>query len=82
MAAHSSTLRPCIGTAWIAASDASMTFDPLSLQGLADALFTSLATAEATESSEHLLASSDTLLFERSALALGAVLAASEPYLN
>jgi flavin-dependent dehydrogenase len=49
-AAHSSTLRPCIGADWIAAGDASMTFDPLSSQGLVHALFTGLAAAEAADS--------------------------------
>jgi flavin-dependent dehydrogenase len=49
-AAHSSTLRPCIGAGWIAAGDASMTFDPLSSQGLLHALFTGLAAAEAADS--------------------------------
>jgi flavin-dependent dehydrogenase len=49
-AAHSSTLRPCIGTRWIAAGDATMTFDPLSSQGLVHALFTGLAAAEAADS--------------------------------
>ena len=49
-AAHSSTLDPCIGEGWIAAGDASMTFDPLSSQGLLHALFTGLAAAEATDS--------------------------------
>jgi flavin-dependent dehydrogenase len=45
-AAHSSTLHSCIGDGWIAAGDASMTFDPLSSQGLLHALFTGLAAAE------------------------------------
>jgi flavin-dependent dehydrogenase len=45
-AAHSSTLDPCAGAGWIAAGDASMTFDPLSSQGLLHALFTGLAAAE------------------------------------
>ena len=49
-AAHSSTLNPCIGDGWIAAGDASMTFDPLSSQGLLHALFTGLAAAEAADS--------------------------------
>ena len=49
-AAHSSTLDPCIGDSWIAAGDASMTFDPLSSQGLLHALFTGLAAAEALDS--------------------------------
>ena len=49
-AAHSSTLHPCIGPGWIAAGDATMTFDPLSSQGLMHALFTGLAAAEAADS--------------------------------
>jgi hypothetical protein len=49
-AAHSSALNPCIGEGWIAAGDASMTFDPLSSQGLLHALFTGLAAAEAADS--------------------------------
>ena len=49
-AAHSSTLDSCIGDSWIAAGDASMTFDPLSSQGLLHALFTGLAAAEAADS--------------------------------
>jgi flavin-dependent dehydrogenase len=49
-AAHSSRLAPCIGDSWIAAGDASMTFDPLSAQGLLHALFTGLASAEAADS--------------------------------
>jgi flavin-dependent dehydrogenase len=49
-AAHSSTLTPCIGESWMAAGDASMTFDPLSSQGLLHALFTGLTAAEAADS--------------------------------
>jgi flavin-dependent dehydrogenase len=49
-AAHSSILNPCIGEGWVAAGDASMTFDPLSAQGLLHALFTGLAAAEAADS--------------------------------
>ena len=49
-AAHSSTSNPCIGEGWVAAGDASMTFDPLSAQGLLHALFTGLAAAEAADS--------------------------------
>ena len=49
-AAHSSTLELCIGEGWVAAGDASMTFDPLSSQGLLHALFTGLAAAEAADS--------------------------------
>jgi flavin-dependent dehydrogenase len=49
-AAHSSTLHSCVGDGWIAAGDASMTFDPLSSQGLLHALFTGLAAAEAADS--------------------------------
>jgi len=49
-AAHSSTLDSCAGPGWIAAGDASMTFDPLSSQGLLHAMFTGLAAAEAADS--------------------------------
>lgn len=49
-AAHSSVLEPCGGVGWLAAGDASMSFDPLSSQGLLHALFGGLAAAEATNS--------------------------------
>jgi hypothetical protein len=44
--AHSSVLEPCGSAGWLAAGDASMSFDPLSSQGLLHALFTGLAAAE------------------------------------
>ena len=44
-AAHSSLLVPAAGERWLAAGDASMTFDPLAAQGLLHALFTGLAAA-------------------------------------
>ncbi len=47
--ASSSVLQPCAGPAWFAAGDAAMTFDPLSGQGLLNALFTGLAAAEAAD---------------------------------
>jgi flavin-dependent dehydrogenase len=47
--AGSSVLRPCAGCAWFAVGDAAMTFDPLSGQGLLNALFTGLAAAEAVD---------------------------------
>jgi flavin-dependent dehydrogenase len=47
--ASSSVLQPCAGPGWFAAGDAAMTFDPLSGQGLLNALFTGLATAEAAD---------------------------------
>ena len=49
-AAHSSVLEPCGAPDWLAAGDASISFDPLSAQGLLHALFSGLAAAEATHS--------------------------------
>jgi flavin-dependent dehydrogenase len=48
-AAHSALLEPCVGPAWIAAGDAALSFDPLSSQGLLNALFTGLASAETAD---------------------------------
>jgi flavin-dependent dehydrogenase len=48
-AAHSSVLDRCSGPGWIAAGDASISFDPISSQGLLHALFTGLAAAEAAD---------------------------------
>jgi flavin-dependent dehydrogenase len=48
-AAHSSVLDPCVGERWLAAGDASISFDPLSAQGLLHALFTGLGAAEAAD---------------------------------
>src|SRR6202040_3699922 len=48
-AAHSSVLEPCVAEGWLAAGDASLSFDPLSAQGLLHALFTGLAAAEAAD---------------------------------
>jgi hypothetical protein len=48
-AAHSSALEPCGGADWLAAGDASMSFDPVSSQGLLHACFTGLAAAEAAD---------------------------------
>jgi flavin-dependent dehydrogenase len=45
--ASGSTLAPCAGEAWLASGDAALTFDPLSSQGLLNALFLGLAGAEA-----------------------------------
>jgi flavin-dependent dehydrogenase len=49
-AAHSATLEPCAGDAFLAAGDAALAFDPLSSQGLLNALFTGLAAAETADS--------------------------------
>jgi len=48
-AAHSAVLQPFAGPAWFAAGDAAFSFDPLSSQGLLNALFTGLAAAEAAD---------------------------------
>ena len=50
-AAHSTVLEPCGGPRRLAADDASMSFDPLSSQGLLHALFSGLAAAEAADMS-------------------------------
>nr|WP_298118441.1 tryptophan 7-halogenase [uncultured Pseudomonas sp.] len=46
-AAHSSELQPAGGDDWLAVGDAALSFDPLSSQGLFNALYTGLAAAEA-----------------------------------
>lgn len=46
-AAHSSTLSPASGEGWLAVGDAALGFDPLSSQGIFNALYTGLAGAEA-----------------------------------
>src|SRR5438445_13201257 len=48
-AAHSALLQPFAGPAWFAVGDAACSFDPLSSQGLLNALYTGLAAAEATD---------------------------------
>lgn len=48
-AAHSATLDPCAGRGFFAAGDAAVSFDPLSSQGLLNALFTGLSAAEAAD---------------------------------
>lgn len=47
--AHSAVLTPAAGDGWLAAGDAALSFDPLSSQGLFNALFTGLACAEAAD---------------------------------
>ena len=46
-AAHSSSLSPASGEGWLAIGDAALGFDPLSSQGIFNALYTGLAGAEA-----------------------------------
>jgi flavin-dependent dehydrogenase len=48
--ASGSTLDPCAGNGWLATGDAALTFDPLSSQGLLNALFLGLAAAQAAHS--------------------------------
>jgi flavin-dependent dehydrogenase len=48
--ARSAVLEPTAGDGWLAAGDAAISFDPLSSQGLFNALFTGLAAAEAVDS--------------------------------
>jgi flavin-dependent dehydrogenase len=45
-AAHSAITQPAAGNAWLAAGDAALSFDPLSSQGIFNALYTGLAGAE------------------------------------
>lgn len=48
-AAHSAELTPVAGEGWLAVGDAALSFDPLSSQGLFNALYTGLAGAEAAD---------------------------------
>jgi flavin-dependent dehydrogenase len=48
-AAHSSRLDAAAGEMWFAAGDAAMSFDPLSSQGLLQALYSGLAVAQAAD---------------------------------
>jgi len=48
-AAHTMTVDPCGGAGWLAAGDAVLSCDPLSSQGILNALFTGLAAAEAAD---------------------------------
>ena len=48
--ARSAVLDPAAGDGWLAVGDAVISFDPLSSQGLFNALFTGLAAAEAVDS--------------------------------
>jgi flavin-dependent dehydrogenase len=48
-AAHSAMLDPCAEESWLAVGDAAISFDPLSSQGLLNALFTGLAAANAAD---------------------------------
>src|SRR5262245_36913033 len=48
-AAHSAVLHPFAGPSWLAVGDAALSVDPLSSQGLLNALYTGLAAAEAAE---------------------------------
>ena len=48
-AAHSATLQPATGDRWCAVGDAAMSFDPLSSQGLFNAMYTGLSAALACD---------------------------------
>jgi flavin-dependent dehydrogenase len=50
-AAHSSVLTPCCGSSWLACGDAAISFDPLSSQGLLNALFTGREAAAVAQNS-------------------------------
>jgi flavin-dependent dehydrogenase len=66
-AAHSATLEPCAGDGFLAAGDAALAFDPLSSQGLLNALFTGLAAAEAADT--HLRGDIDAMARYRETIA-------------
>jgi flavin-dependent dehydrogenase len=66
-AAHTSILEPCAGPGFLAAGDAALAFDPLSSQGLLNALFTGLAAAEAADS--HLRGDAEALSRYRATIA-------------
>jgi flavin-dependent dehydrogenase len=48
-AAHGAVLAPPVGDLWLAVGDAALSFDPLSSQGLFNALYTGLSAAEAAD---------------------------------
>ncbi|MEA2741190.1 MAG: hypothetical protein QOH05_4497 [Acetobacteraceae bacterium] len=48
-AAQSAVLTPSMGDGWLSVGDAALSFDPLSSQGLFNALYTGLAAAEAAD---------------------------------
>jgi flavin-dependent dehydrogenase len=48
-AAHSAVLQPPVGDGWMAVGDAALAFDPLSSQGMLNALYTGLVAAEAAD---------------------------------
>lgn len=48
-ASNSAVLVPCSGDGWLAVGDAAVSFDPVSSQGIYNALFTGLAAAEAMD---------------------------------
>ena len=45
-AANSAMTRPAVGCAWLSVGDAALSFDPLSSQGIFNALYTGLAASE------------------------------------
>jgi flavin-dependent dehydrogenase len=66
-AAHSAVLTPPTGDGWLAVGDAALSFDPLSSQGLFNALYTGLSAAEAAD--RHLGGDPDALPEYQAALA-------------
>jgi flavin-dependent dehydrogenase len=66
-AAHSTLLAPPVGDGWLAVGDAALSFDPLSSQGLLNALYSGLAAAEAAD--RHLSGDSGALNGYQAALA-------------
>jgi flavin-dependent dehydrogenase len=68
-AAHGSVLAPPVGDSWLAVGDAALGFDPLSSQGLFNALYTGLAAAWAVD--RHL--SGDTIALRQYQSTLAAI---------
>jgi flavin-dependent dehydrogenase len=77
-AAHSATLTPAAGEGWFAVGDAAISFDPLSSQGLFNALYTGLAAAEATDRALQ----GDTSAGEGYRIEVGSIGAAYERHLH
>jgi flavin-dependent dehydrogenase len=76
--AHSAVLTPCVGSAWLATGDAALSFDPLSAQGLLNALFTGLAAAEAADNR----LSGDAVALPEYAAAIASIYAAYRRHLD
>lgn len=66
-AAHSAVLQPPVGDGWMAVGDAALSIDPLSSQGMLNAMYTGLLAAEAAD--RHLSGDTTALAGYQAALA-------------